>query len=311
MKIGMLFPDYMSQFVGMGKELYDHSRTIQEYFEEASSCLNGNFVKLCFASSEHELAKLDHAAAAIFLVSVSTAALLNEYGIKPAQVAGLGIGEVSAACVAGGLSFPDGLYFLHKYAQFYQERINELDGMIMVSIAPTTRKVLENAIKSQEGTEPPTLAINMDGHKYIVAGSQQAVNALVAQFDKQTQVRTIPLEVGMHNELMKPVIHIFKPYLEKIDVNDTQVPLVRSIDGKKITSGALLKESLIEQLHSYIDWAKVLDTFEECTHILQIGPGDQLATLAQQRFPNKTVYAINKLSDIEPLLPAGVQLQAL
>ena len=44
MKIGMLFPGYGSQFVGMDKDLYDESRTFQEYFEEASNCLNVNFV---------------------------------------------------------------------------------------------------------------------------------------------------------------------------------------------------------------------------------------------------------------------------
>ena len=45
MKVGMLFPDYGSQYVGMAKELYDSSRVMQELFEEASNCLNINFVK--------------------------------------------------------------------------------------------------------------------------------------------------------------------------------------------------------------------------------------------------------------------------
>ena len=58
MKIMMLFPDYGKQFVGMGKDLYDTSRIVQEYFEEASHCLDENFVKLCFASSEQEIKKM-------------------------------------------------------------------------------------------------------------------------------------------------------------------------------------------------------------------------------------------------------------
>ena len=48
MKIALLFPGYGSQFVGMGKELYDEYRIVQEYFEEASHVLNINFVKLMF-----------------------------------------------------------------------------------------------------------------------------------------------------------------------------------------------------------------------------------------------------------------------
>ena len=69
MKVGMLFPGYGSQFVGMGKELYDDSRIIQEYFEEAANCLNINFVKLCFAASDAELARMENAYPALFLLS--------------------------------------------------------------------------------------------------------------------------------------------------------------------------------------------------------------------------------------------------
>ena len=71
MKVALVFPGYGSQFVGMAKELYDESRLIQEYFEDASNCLNINFVKVCFASSENELGRLDTAFVSIFLVRFS------------------------------------------------------------------------------------------------------------------------------------------------------------------------------------------------------------------------------------------------
>ena len=57
LKIGMIFPGQGSQFLGMGKELHDKERIIQEYFDQASSCLDVNFTRLCFASSEKELRK--------------------------------------------------------------------------------------------------------------------------------------------------------------------------------------------------------------------------------------------------------------
>ena len=41
-KIGMIFPGQGSQALGMGKDLYDKERIVQELFEEASNCLDTN-----------------------------------------------------------------------------------------------------------------------------------------------------------------------------------------------------------------------------------------------------------------------------
>ena len=89
MKIGMIFPGQGAQFLGMCKELYDRERLVQELFEQASSCADQNFVRLCFASSEKELRETVNAQTSIFLVSASIYKILNEkYGIIPNVVAG-------------------------------------------------------------------------------------------------------------------------------------------------------------------------------------------------------------------------------
>ena len=123
MKIGMLFPGYGSQSVGMGKEFYDESRIMQEYFEEAANCLPINFVKLCFASSDVELAHMNNAYLSLFLVSNGIYATMKEAGITPDFVAGYDTGVYAALFAANGLSLPDGLYLLSKYALFYQEML--------------------------------------------------------------------------------------------------------------------------------------------------------------------------------------------
>jgi len=108
MKIALLFPGYGSQFVGMGKELYNDYRIVQEYFEEASNCINTNFVKLCFASSDAELSKITNAYTSLFLVGSSIYALLKELEIEPDMVAGYNNGEFAAMFAGGCFSFPDG-----------------------------------------------------------------------------------------------------------------------------------------------------------------------------------------------------------
>jgi hypothetical protein len=102
LKVGFLFPGYGSQYIGMGKNLYDNFRIVQDFFEDASSCLDINFVKLCFASSDSEISKLHNAYFSIFLISYSTASLIkSELDIDISLVSGFQFGEYCAMSYAG------------------------------------------------------------------------------------------------------------------------------------------------------------------------------------------------------------------
>lgn len=125
MKVGIIFPGYGSQFVGMGKEFYDSSRIMQEMFEEASQCLDVNFPKLCFASSAAELAKLEKGYVVLFATTFAIAQIMKERGITVSLVAGYDIGEYAAIATAGGISLPDALYLLNKYAVMFEELLQE------------------------------------------------------------------------------------------------------------------------------------------------------------------------------------------
>ena len=158
MKIALLFPGYGSQYVGMGKDLYDEYRIVQEYFEEASHCLNSNFVKLCFASSDAELGKMVNAYTALFLMGSATYAVLKENGIEPDVVTGYNNGESAALFAAGCFSFPDGLYLLNKYCSFYQEIVDGMD-VDLIHVTNVSTKQIEDAcerVSDLEGLPAPS-----------------------------------------------------------------------------------------------------------------------------------------------------------
>lgn len=300
MKIGMLFPDYASQYVGMGKELYDNSRIMQEYFEEASSCLDMNFIKLCFASSDSELAKITNAYVALFLTSSSIAALLQEEGIKPSLVAGYGIGEFAALHAVRGISLPDGLYVLNKFAHFYQDLIPTLDMTVIEIHNLPTREVKQMCQQLTVGKDKVYIAAYNTPNNTVVAGNYKAIaKAYQYALDHNSDVHEKPICSGLHGSLMEHVVEQVKVYLQKVDFKDLEIPIVTGIDGKITQQGEKIKDNLIEQLQAPIMWNKVLSNFEDCSMIIEVGPGATLTPLVKELYPDKPIFSINKRADID------------
>jgi len=224
MKTIILFPGYGSQFVGMGKELYDESRIMQEYFEEAANCLDVNFVKLCFASSDIELGKMSNAYPALFLIGSSISTMIKEVGITPDAVAGYNSGEYAAVYAAGCFSFPDGLYLLNKFATFYEQALVDMDVELMRVTGLPTAKLQDVCMHSSNGDV--YIAVYETADEHIISGNTAAVERVRSALAEHEGVAIgdVGVEVGLHSPLMEPVVVQFKDYLEKVDFKNLAYP---------------------------------------------------------------------------------------
>ncbi len=303
MKIAVVFPGYISQFVGMGKDLYDENRIVQEYFEEASNCLNINFVKLCFASSDQELSKMQHAYPAIFLMSSAIYALLKEQGIEPLIHAGYNQGEFSAFHAAGSISFPDGLYLLTKYALLYRELLDNTHVAAVYVTGISYENMQDVCIKATDENAQAIIGIHESLTSYVITGNNIAMDRVkeLAFHYEGTQIQDVPVEIGLHSQLMLPVTEQFKHYLEKVDFKSIEKPVLSGSTGQVLSDGGAIKEQIMMHPQDPINWYQVLQVLSLYDLIIQVGPGVSVAQIIKQHYPEKHVVAINKKSDFDEL----------
>lgn len=298
MKIAMIFPGYASQFVGMGKELYDDSRIMQEYFEQASHCLDINFVKLCFASSDTELGKMSHAYTSLFLVTSAIAAVLKDAGIKPDVVAGYGIGQYAAMHTAQGLTFADGLYLLSKLSLFCQE-LFDTQSLSIARIKGCSQQELQDIIV-RVGSASLHIAYIELSNQYIISGNKDAVQACMryALEIKKVKVEELPFGYGLHSPDMASVVKQFEVYFEKVDFKDTEVPLIANSCAEPIFAGQSLKQETIDCETKTVAWLQIMQAVHDVDCVFLIGPSNQLHDMFKQLYPHKQVVTIQKPADI-------------
>lgn len=302
MKIALLFPGYGSQFVGMGKELYDEYRIVQEYFEEASSCLDTNFVKLCFASSDAELGKMANAYTSLFLMGACTYGILKEVGIEPDIVAGYNNGESAALFAAGCFSLPDGLYLLNKYCSFYQEFADQHDIDTMRITGIETAQLEKMCEKASDGEHKVFIAIYNTPTDHIIAGYRTSLSQVQDMIDGSGNAEYSGPEIGLHSALMSEVVGLFKDYLEKVDFKDLKTPMISGIDGNIITIGADTKERFIRHIDFPLDFTRVAKQLASYECIIIAQHDDNLLALIKHYYPEKMIVSIAKKSDVETLI---------
>lgn len=312
MKVGMVFSGYGSQFVGMGKELYDQSRSVQEIFEEAASCLDTNFVKLCFAASDVDIKKIENAYVTLFIVGTAVAQVLKEAGIEPVKVAGYDMGEYTAVATIKGISNPDALYLLKKYATLFQALIDEHKYALVRVTGMKESELKAICMQVTGGQERADIAVYEAEESFVVSGTQEALQELTEAIKKKKGVKTKALETGagFHSPVMDDIVKNVKMYLEKVDFKDTKIPFISGVIAEPLQTGETIRASLMQHIHAPTQWAKVMQLFKDCDIILEIGPGEHLQDLLKQVYPDKKIYRVLTPEDIKQVqVDVGIEVK--
>ena len=171
-----VFPGQGSQFVGMGKDLYDNNALAKELFDKADEILGFKITDIMFAGTDDQLKETKVTQPAVFLHSVISALCLGEE-FKPAMVAGHSLGEFSALVAAGAMAFEDGLKLVAARANAMQKACEANPGTMAAIIGLPDEKVEEVCAEvSTEGNVVVAANYNCPG-QLVISGNVDAINA--------------------------------------------------------------------------------------------------------------------------------------
>lgn len=274
-----VFPGQGSQFVGMGKDLYDTNATAKQLFDKANEILGFKITDIMFAGTDDQLKQTKVTQPAVFLHSVISA-LCKGGEESPAMVAGHSLGEFSALVYAGALSFEDGLKLVAARANAMQKACEVNPGTMAAIIGLPDEKVEEICAEvSKEGKVVVPANFNCPG-QLVISGEVDAINEACEKLKAVGAKRALPLKVGgaFHSPLMQPAKEELQKAIETTSFNTPKCPIYQNVDGKPHTNSDEIKANLIAQLTSSVRWTASVKAMiaDGATDFTECGPGKAL-----------------------------------
>jgi len=284
----LVFPGQGSQFVGMGKNLYDYRKEIRDLMNSANDILGFDILSVMFEGTEEDLKKTKITQPAIFIHSVAIVKAINTIG--SGMVAGHSLGEFSALVANGVLSFKDGLELVYQRALAMQEAC-DMNPSSMAAVLGLEDEKVEEICSQIKGIVVPA-NYNCPGQLVIsgeTAAVEEACEALKAAGAKRALL--LPVNGAFHSPLMQPAQEKLAKAIEGVKFNNPILPIYQNVTTTAVTDPEEIKKNLIAQLTGSVKWTQTIQNMvkDGANHFVEVGPGKTLQGLIKKISPNVMV----------------------
>ncbi len=282
-----MFPGQASQYVGMGKALYETNEGARSVMDMAEEITGLPIKSLCFEGPEELLTRTDNAQPCI--VACSLAALAAWEG-EFHMATGHSLGEYSALAAAGAISFEDALRLVKKRGELMARADEARPGTMAAVVGLDERSIQE--VLDQAGGIVIIANINSPD-QIVISGETDAVARGAELLTAKGAKRVIPLKVSaaFHSPLMEPASEALAPEIERTEFRKPKVPVIPCATAKATADPDELKRALLVQLLSPVRWTDMLAEARDqgAGRFLEMGPGKVLQGLAKRTIQDATI----------------------
>jgi [acyl-carrier-protein] S-malonyltransferase len=288
-KLALIFPGQGSQRVGMGRRVAEASPAALEIFAEAGDILKLDVTRIVMEGSEKQLSRTATTQPAILAVSWAYLSYLRERAaelgrqLRPSHVSGHSFGQFSAAAAADSISFADALTLVRERGRIMTKWSKRRPGGMASVIGPTDDDVRDVCNKISPDGEVGVAAVNAPGQT-VISGTLAALGRAIESLRERGRVVQLPISVPGHFPKMSEAREELRRSIDRVEFRDPKSPIVSSLTGRVLGTGAEVRQELSDQMTGAINWMRAFLEMRKAgaSAFFEMGPGHVLGNISKR-----------------------------
>ena len=285
--------------VGMGRSLYENSKTARAYYEEANEVLGWDLKSICFDGPDETLTETKFWQPALYVQGYALFSILKERGkLNELKAAcGLSLGELTALAAAGVYDFATGLRLVAERGRLMQLACDATKGGMAAVIggAPEDVQIFCNEFNIEIAN------LNCPGQIVISGDNAKVIEAVAASKGRFKLCKPLNVAGAYHSCLMNSARDAFAEFIKDFDFKAPEIVCYTNVTGGQISDPEAIKEALVSQIVSSVrfeDNLRNMAADNGINEFYECGPGKVLAGFARRIDRSLVVTPMSEFEEV-------------